>query len=156
MLIIKYSHYLVSRPFWAEHGVIAHQIARIIDLGTSYQYEDEVWQLWTSLAHWHFPMFPDTPGGPTWLVSREPYRGNIIARHLVRPDVVIIKVVLDINSGTRLERDYLWVECKAPTNDRQSGWKNALLEVTQRLEVAHPSRMVYFVIAIGLKCAFFV
>ncbi|KAK3937052.1 hypothetical protein QBC46DRAFT_268412, partial [Diplogelasinospora grovesii] len=49
------------------------------------------------------------------------------------------------------ERDVLWIECKAPTRDRPGAWKDAIDEVVGRLAAAHPDRMVFLIIAVGLK-----
>jgi hypothetical protein len=33
-----------------------------------------------------------------------------------------------------------------------SGWKNVLNEAAERLATAHPSRIVFLIVAIGFKC----
>jgi hypothetical protein len=53
------------------------------------------------------------------------------------------------------ERDVLWVECKAPEEDTPAGWKNLMMRAGARLEEAHPNRMLYVILAIGLKWMFF-
>ena len=53
-------------------------------------------------------------------------------------------------------RDFLWVECKAASHDKASGWKDVLNESVMRLAHAHSTRPLYLIIAVGWKCMYFV
>lgn len=52
---------------------------------------------------------------------------------------------------TASERDLLWIECKAPNPDVPTSWKRVIDEAAERLRIAHPTRRVYLILAIGLK-----
>lgn len=53
-------------------------------------------------------------------------------------------------------RDYLWIVCKAASEDKPSGWKNVLAELVMRLSIANSDRVVFVIIAVGWKCMYFV
>jgi hypothetical protein len=79
----------------------------------------------------------------------------------VKPDLIVIKLIPVFPIEPYLlphitSRDFLWIECKAATEDTPSGWKNALAEAATRLGIAHSTRIVYLIIAVGWKCAFFI
>ncbi|KAH6867385.1 hypothetical protein B0T10DRAFT_467905 [Thelonectria olida] len=47
------------------------------------------------------------------------------------------------------ERDILWIECKPPSWLAPNGWKTALADAARRLNVFHPDRRVYLILAVG-------
>ena len=52
-------------------------------------------------------------------------------------------------------RDYLWIECKAASENTPIGWKNVMGEAAHRLSTAHPNRAISLIIATGWYCAYF-
>jgi len=98
-----------------------------------------------------------TPTGPRWAIDREAYRGYPpLGPSNTKPDLVAVKIIQIFPGQPDLlprinSRDFLWIECKAATEDTPSGWKNALAEAATRLDTAHPTRAVFLIIAIGWK-----
>lgn len=79
----------------------------------------------------------------------------------LKPDLIVVKFMSEIihnpNFSTLVEpRDFLWIECKAATENTPFGWKNALAEAATRLGNTHPDRIIHLIIAVGWKCAFLV
>ena len=78
----------------------------------------------------------------------------------MKPDLIVVKFMPEIIHNPNFlplidSRDFLWIECKAATENTPSGWKNALAEAATRLDKAHPDRIIHLIIAVGWKCAFF-
>jgi hypothetical protein len=71
-----------------------------------------------------------------------------------RPDVIVIRVTV-AQPGTEVARDVLWVECKAPIHRRPHGWNMVMREAVDRLEVAHPDRNIFLILAIGIEWMMF-
>ncbi|KAJ2898297.1 uncharacterized protein MKZ38_004022 [Zalerion maritima] len=89
-------------------------------------------------------------------ILREAYRGlPPAAPYGVKPDVIVVRLQniqqLPGQPPQSNERDILWIECKAPSLDVPHEWNRVLNEAVGRLDVAHPTRRVYLILAIGLK-----
>jgi hypothetical protein len=127
--------------------------------GIGYSQEDVVWHAWGEICALYFPKIATPPNGPRWSIDREAYRGFAQNVSHTKPDLIAVKLVpapQQINPLPSFRsRDYVWIECKPASEDSPSGWKNVLSEAIGRLEVAHPNRAVYLVIAVGSKCMFF-
>ncbi|KAK3934459.1 hypothetical protein QBC46DRAFT_413892 [Diplogelasinospora grovesii] len=126
--------------------------------GTKYPYEDVVCYAWTDIPAVYFPQW--TPPNSTihYAIQREAYRAlpPAVSLHHKRPDIIVIRLQNlpppQPGQGQRAEeRDVLWIECKAPNHDTPGEWKDAINEAVGRLAYAHPDRMVFLIIAIGLK-----
>lgn len=145
------------RHFWDAQRSSARKIGKIKSKGTDYTYEDVVWHAWLHICRVYFPDEPAVPGGPCYDIDREPYRGLPPAKppgHV--PDVVVVRctnvtAVPGAPPVAASERDILWIECKAPCLDQPNNWTTVIGEVVERLKSAHPNRMVYVILAIGLK-----
>ena len=95
--------------------------------------------------------------GPCYDIDREAYRGLPPAdpeSHV--PDIIVVRcsnVVAQPGAPpvAGAERDILWVECKAPDMDQPNEWNRVITQVVRRLNSAHPDRMVYLILAVGLK-----
>lgn len=132
-------------------------IVRLKDAGTQYLHEDVVWGAWEAICRKYFPESAIAPGAPYYWIRRDAYRGmppDEPSTH--KPDVVVVRLsqpqVLGPDGLYReVNRDILWVECKAPCHDEPGKWKKVIEEATERLKSAHPNRNVWLIVAIGLK-----
>ena len=94
--------------------------------------------------------------GVRYRIRREPYRGsaNRVAEH--RPDVIVIQVTVpQQGQGLEVGRDILWVECKASSENKPNGWNKVMEEAVDRLSVAHPTRNIHLILAIGIEWMMF-
>lgn len=128
--------------------------------GDKYDKEDVVCHAWGEIVGVYFPKAAATPYGERWSVEREAYRGlNALNIPQIKPDITVIRLTQpQIRKGQRPQvesRDYLWIECKAAFLDTPSGWRAVLQQAARRLVVAHPSREVKLLVAVGFKCMFF-
>jgi hypothetical protein len=92
-------------------------------------------------------------------IAREAYRGLPPKEHEHKPDIIAVRIsnvrVRPNQPPISSERDCLWIECKAPDADRPYQWNDVLDEAKDRLAFAHGSRMVYLILAAGLKWMIF-
>jgi hypothetical protein len=148
--------------FWDRTTSAFSKIAIIYNRGANYNQEDVVCHAWGEICDLYFPKVAATDTAPRWAVDREAYRAfPPLEPSQVKPDLIVVKLMPIIPNEPNLlpyitSRHFLWIECKAATEDTPSGWKNALAEATTRLDIAHSTRIVYLIIAVGWKCAFFV
>jgi hypothetical protein len=148
--------------FWDHRTSAFSKIAIIYSRGVNYKQEDIVCHAWGEICDLYFPKVAATDTAPRWAVDREAYRGlpPFEPSH-AKPDLIVVKLMPVIPNEPNLflpyieSRDFLWIECKAATEDTPSGWKNALAEAATRLNIANSTRIVYLMIAVGGKCAFF-
>ncbi|KAH6839575.1 hypothetical protein B0I37DRAFT_237267 [Chaetomium sp. MPI-CAGE-AT-0009] len=152
--------------YWDPRTACYHDILTIARVGPTYQQEDVVWHAWLSLLPIYFP--PYEMNGRVYGIRREAYRGglppsNSLSQH--KPDVVVIQMAPSPANPQGFSfpdpnvpdpaRDILWVECKAPSEDTPGGWKDLMEQAGNRLHAAHPNRMLYVILAVGLKWVFF-
>jgi hypothetical protein len=147
--------------FWDPTTSSYAKISIIYNKGAQYTYEDVVWHAWGEICGLYFPKVAATPTGPRWAIDREAYRGFPPSNpSQVKADLIAIKLTLGQTQPGQMpqfgSRDFLWIECKAASEDTPSGWKNVLAESVQRLSTAHPNRVVFLIIAVGWKCMYFV
>lgn len=148
---------LFSRHFWDIQQRSARKIGKIATKGTNYSKEDVVWHAWHAICEVYFPGEPTVANGPSFDIEREAYRGLPPDNPEDQvPDVVVVRCTnITAQPGApptaATERDILWVECKAPDMDQPNEWNRVLSQVVVRLNSAHPTRMVYVILAIGLK-----
>ncbi|KAK2813373.1 hypothetical protein FQN50_000688 [Emmonsiellopsis sp. PD_5] len=144
--------------FWDPEQEAHSLITNFRRLAPNSAQEDIVDHVWAGICHTYFPHIATTPQGPRWAVLREPYRGP--PGHLTahKPNVLVVRLQPQPGPGGLQinRRDYLWVECKPPSHDKPSGWKDLINEATQRLASAHPQRRVSVIVAIGFKMMAFV
>jgi hypothetical protein len=148
--------------FWDRNTSAFAKISILYSRGANYEQEDVVCHAWGEICALYFPKIAASATAPRWSIEREAYRGNPpLNPSQVKPDPIVVRflptAVTNPNFLPFVEsRDFLWIECKAATENTPSGWKNALGEAATRLNNAHPDRMIYLIIAIGWRCAFFV
>lgn len=120
-----------------------------------------VWHAWDEICRVYFPRQTLRPTDARWSIEREAYKGPTSALFGTKPDIIVVKLLQYILPPGQppgqpparfVSRDYLWIECKAASEDSPSGWKNALDEAAERLIEAHPSRTIFLIIAVGWKC----
>lgn len=150
-----------SPHFWEPSTTACRNIGRIYTKGPAYTNEGVVWNAWNAILIIYFPQNATTANGISWSIEWEAYRGlpptqnssqtkrNVIAVRL-NPTQVPQGQVPQIEG-----RDFLWVECKAASHDKASGWKDVLNESVTQLAHAHSTRPLYLIIAVGWKCMFF-
>ncbi|KAI1320575.1 hypothetical protein F5Y16DRAFT_405554 [Xylariaceae sp. FL0255] len=94
-----------------------------------------------------------------FLIAREAYRGPPGDECDQVPDVIVLKserqVVQRGQPFTSIDRDILWIECKAPLLAKPHGFNMVMEEIVIRLSFAHKSRMVYFIPAADLRWMIF-
>lgn len=151
----------MSPHFWDPTTSAYAKVSIIYNKGALYNYEDVVWHAWGEICDLYFPKVATIPTGPRWSIDREAYRGYPPKDpSQIKPDLIAIKLTPGQTQPGQVpqfnSRDYLWIECKAASEDRPSGWKNVLIEAATRLIVAHPNRVVFLIIAVGWKCMYFV
>lgn len=141
--------------FWEIEEAAALKIAKIAEKGDNHPYEDVVWHAWDKIPRPYFPERAGTAAGPRYSIEREAYRGPPGGPLEHKPDVIVVRISnVQQAAGQRpiaAERDVLWIECKASVHLRASGWHTVLLEAVQRLDSAHPDRVVFLILAVGLK-----
>lgn len=101
---------------------------------------------------------PQPSQGTYYDVIVQPYRGIPMAANWKhRPDVVTVRInhVIQMPAVTELKRDILWVECKAPSRDRPSEWKEVMREAVTRLNVAHPTNELFLILNVGMEWMIF-
>jgi len=86
-----------------------------------------------------------------------PYRGYPpVNPSQIKPDLITVKLIatqaLQNQPPQNISRDFLWIECKAASEDKPHSWKNVLNEATTRLQIAHSTQLVFLMIAIGWTC----
>lgn len=97
-----------------------------------------------------------------WMIIQEPIGGlpsvalTIPPSYSINIKLVSTSSILPNQMPLSTERDCLWIICKPATEDNPYGWKEALRKAAERLNLVHPDRPVYLLIAIGWKCMFFV
>ncbi|KAL2146790.1 hypothetical protein VTI28DRAFT_2271 [Corynascus sepedonium] len=110
-----------------------------------------------------------TQGRDVFSVESQAYRGPVGGPSTIKPDLLVIKLLRAVNPASApgnpqsqfpqasqiSSRDILWVECKPPCDDTPSGWKDVISEAADRLRSAHPNRVVFLIVAVGLKWMFF-
>ncbi|KAI9779861.1 MAG: hypothetical protein M1839_007174 [Geoglossum umbratile] len=145
--------------FWQKTTTAYAKIAILYGRGPSYIQEDVGWHTWAEICDLYFPKIATHPNGPRWSIDRVAYRDFMPNVSHTKPDLIAIKLLPAPQPFNLIPhippRDYAWIECKPAAEDSPSGWKNVLLEAKGRLEIGHPNRSVYLVIAIGWKCLFF-
>ncbi|KAF2188143.1 hypothetical protein K469DRAFT_748511 [Zopfia rhizophila CBS 207.26] len=151
----------VSPHFWDPTISSYAKISMIYTKGAQYRYEDVVWHAWGEICDLYFPKVAATPTGPRWSIDREAYRGYPPSNpSQIKPDLLAIQLTPGQTQPGQAPqftaRDYLWIECKAASEDKPSGWKNVLAESVTRLSIAHSNRVVFLIIAVGWKCMYFV
>ena len=125
-----------------------------------YEQEDSVWHAWSAICHLYFSDTAPTSARSCWAVDREAYRG-VPSKGPSRTKPNLIAVQLTTGQPTQspfppiLTRDYLWIECKAASENNPSGWKSVLAKAANRLSTAHPNKEIFLIIAVGWHCAFF-
>lgn len=97
---------------------------------------------------------PQPSQGTYYDVIVQPYEGIPTAvswRHT--PDVATVRVnhVIQVPAVTRHKRDILWVECKAPSEDQPSDWRDVMREAVTRLSVIHPTTELFFILNVGME-----
>lgn len=104
----------------------------------------------------YFPESATVPDGPCYWIRHHVYRG--LEPDLSRKPEVLVQILMTPQSGPdsdgiwwSVNRDTLWVECKAPCHDNANMWKRAIEEATGHLRSVHPDRNVWLIVAIGLK-----
>jgi hypothetical protein len=109
----------------------------------------------------YFPQNATTPNGISWSIEQEAYRGLPPTQNpsQTKPDVIAVRLnPIPVPQGQvpQIEgRDFLWVECKAASHDKASGWKDVLNESVMQLAHEHSTRPLYLIIAVGWKCMLF-
>jgi hypothetical protein len=99
---------------------------------------------------------------PSLAIFREPYRAREQqpGSTPTRPDMAVVRLdpalSLPRQPACYYGRDYLWVECKSGSYNTPSGWKNAINEATERLQLSHPTRALGLIMAVGIRCMFFI
>lgn len=148
--------------FWDRNTSAFTKIAILYSRGASYKQEDVVYHAWGEICDLYFPKVAASDTAPRWSVDREAYRGHPpLEPSQVKPDLIVVKFMPEIIHNPNFlplidSRDFLWIVCKAATENTPSGWRNALAEAATRLDNAHPDRIIHLIIAVGWKCAFFV
>ncbi|AEO60427.1 hypothetical protein MYCTH_2309625 [Thermothelomyces thermophilus ATCC 42464] len=146
---------MAANHFYDIQEAAALKISKIADKGDNYAYEDVVWHAWEKIPRPYFPERGATATAPRYSIEREAYRGSARDPPEHKPDVIVVRIHnVQQAAGQRptaIERDILWIECKAPTHLKPHGWHNVLGEAVTRLNAAHPDREVFLILAIGMK-----
>lgn len=132
------------------------KIGKIALKGNDYSKEDVVWHAWPPILDLYFHENAVAPNGDRYCVDRESYRGlPPVEPETKRPDIIAIKLSSIQHTPnmppTSVDRDVLWIECKAPDMQPPNNWQKVMSEIIERLSIAHPDRKVYFILAVGLK-----
>ncbi|KAK4233454.1 hypothetical protein C8A03DRAFT_38832 [Achaetomium macrosporum] len=151
----------MATHFWTQGTASHSKIAVLGNLGPNYAQEDVVCHAWTAILVEYFVRL--LPLGPhSYSIDTQAYRGpNASQPNQHKPDVVVVKMQTTVNPAAggapprTVSRDILWVECKAPNHDTPSGWKDLIEEASDRLVDAHPNRMLFLIVGIGLKWMIF-
>jgi hypothetical protein len=144
-----------ANHFYDMQEAASLKISKIAEKGTAYTYEDVVWHAWEKIPHPYFPERAATATAPRYSIDREAYRGpsNNPLEH--KPDVIVVRIhnvqQMAGQRPTAIERDVLWIECKAPVYHQPNGWHKVLGEAVDRLASAHPTRTVYLILAVGME-----
>ncbi|KAH7308991.1 hypothetical protein B0I35DRAFT_463864 [Stachybotrys elegans] len=138
--------------YWDPTAEPYRRVVKVANVGPWHNQEDVVSHMWNAILSHYFPSTA-APGLPfQWIVGREPSRGP--AAPVSERIKVTMSVLAPGPSGTLandVERDYIWVECKAPSRDEPFEWKGAFDEAARRLDVAYRDREMFVIVAIGLK-----
>ncbi|OAX80045.1 hypothetical protein ACJ72_05626 [Emergomyces africanus] len=147
----------VITHFWAQETESHSLIRQLYRLASNHSQEDIVHHVWNAILRVYFPSIATAPNGQRWTVLLEPYRGPLHNLPIHRPDILVVRLQhRQVTSGINVVgRDFIWVECKPPSHDRPSGWKNVLVEAVGRLQDAHPTRVVPVIVAVGRRMMFF-
>ncbi|KAK3996579.1 hypothetical protein QBC44DRAFT_231736 [Cladorrhinum sp. PSN332] len=121
--------------------------------------EDPVQQAWLQIPSAYFPSelpapLPGQPQVDLYHVACQPYRGRTNNPSEKKPDVVVVLFDNILNAPGRRQfsrRDLLWIECKAPGSTAPNKWNSVLGEAVLRLQVFHPDRQVFLILAIGTE-----
>ncbi|KAK3936153.1 hypothetical protein QBC46DRAFT_322079 [Diplogelasinospora grovesii] len=142
--------------FWDIDGAAAPLIGNVYYRGEDYTRESDVWHAWEAIPRPYFPDRPPPGGIARYAIQREAYRGlppSDPQAH--KPDVIVVRMQnrqqqpgMPVRAD---ERDVLWIECKAPCQDKPHGWNEVLNEAVGRLTSAHPQRKVFLILAVGMK-----
>jgi hypothetical protein len=141
--------------FWNAGENAGESIRTVSNLGPDYTKEDVVWTVWEDLLRLYFPDYFLGPAGTRYRIRREPYRGSAARVEDHRPDIIAIRVSVAQPGAAEVSRDVLWVECKAPSLHKPHGWNMVMREAIDRLEVAHPNRNIFLILAIGIEWMMF-
>lgn len=127
----------------------------VIGLISPVSEEDRVQNAWSEICRVYFPNIANA-AGERYQIAIQPYRGIGIPS-LSRPDIIVVRFSPgpSLRSLNFTERDLLEIECKRPSEDTPSGWRDAIQEETDRLAWYSTEKSVFFGIAIGKKVIFF-
>ncbi|KAK3296511.1 uncharacterized protein B0H64DRAFT_398438 [Chaetomium fimeti] len=153
--------------YWDPRTSCHRDVLRIARVGKDYREEDVVWHAWLQLLFIYFP--PYATNGRLYGVRKEAYRGEIGPTTSApgrRANVIVVQMApvptpaanpqgLPDPNVSDPTRDILWVHCKAPCEDTPGGWKELMEQAGTQVNAAHPNRMLYVILAIGLKWMFF-
>lgn len=90
----------------------------------------------------------------------QPYRGIPLDDNWkTRPDVVTVRIHQAIQQQggqvAKVNRDLISVECKAPSKDQPSEWKNVMNKAVKRLDMTHRTISLFLILNVGLKWLIF-
>ncbi|KAI0413568.1 hypothetical protein F5X98DRAFT_351839 [Xylaria grammica] len=146
-------------PSWWWPGQIsALDVATIRDDGPDESNEDHVSNAWATICNRYFyDVF--VPPNYRYIVRSGSCHGQGRPSE-VRPDILVIRITMAMAPPGPyphgIYRDCVWIECKAPNLDLPRGWRLVMKQAITRLEVAHPNRRLYLLLAIGLRWMMFV
>ncbi|KAH7328096.1 hypothetical protein B0I35DRAFT_8404 [Stachybotrys elegans] len=144
-----------SRHFWDLEEASCITIGKIAEKWPSSQDEDVVWHAWGAIPRVYFPS--RSTGGLKYAVNRQAHWGLLSESLSGRePDNIAVRLchIEQPQQGmppSSYQRDVLWIECRASSNDTPAGWHAILTEAVEQLDVVHSPRKVYLIVAVGLK-----
>jgi hypothetical protein len=140
----------------------ARPLVAQINLPKNLSLEGPTQSAWHLTVQSYFPVLEPraTPTEfTTWQVLREPYRMVEGQDGLKKPDVIAVKTrtttVGPQGTTEDVERDVLTIECKAPNENTQSGWRNLINESIERLAYYSPQQSTFLITAVGSSYMFF-
>ncbi|KAH8756336.1 hypothetical protein F5883DRAFT_468673, partial [Diaporthe sp. PMI_573] len=161
---------LLPRHFYLPSGGPAWGKLKVLyDRTPWYEKEDVNQHAWAAILRTYFLDYDPAqlqpgqvpPNQSTFYdVIVQPYRGIPLDDNWkTRPDVVTVRIhqAIQLQGGqvTEVNRDLIWVECKAPSKDQPSEWKKVMNEAVKRLDMAHPTRPLFLILNVGLKWLIF-
>ena len=147
---------LTNRSHFWDDGENAHDSIRAAsELGPSPRSKDVVRVAWKDILDIYFPNHLDRPVGIRYRVHTGAPRGPPGREGETRADVVVVQIATSQRGVEPVKRDVLWVECGTPEEDQPKAWNKLMKQAVGRLTVAHPSRNIHLVLAIGIQWMLF-
>lgn len=119
-----------------------------------------MWQAWLSICGLYSNRIAPSVNAPRYSIDRRAYRGLLHPHEDSHQAGIAVVCLFNLVVRPGLpplfsERACLRIECNSHDRGTIDDWKDLMEESTESLAFVHGTRMIYLILAIGLKCIMF-